>query len=123
MAIKLFSAPLPKGTGGRKGVENDPELQAALLDALKNHPTTKDEDGRETSQVFGDTTRVFSTEGRANADGRRYARPLTESLGKTVRIRVVDAPPEGEEARYGWVAYIPLTVTKAADKPAEQEAA
>lgn len=120
MALKLYEGALPKGVGGRKAREADAELLAAIKDLLTKTPTIGTGDD-ERPRIVGDPARLFSTEGKASSDGRLYARPIAEALGKVVRVRVVDGAdtvkdeehPEGKQ--YGWVLYIP---TEAPTEPA-----
>lgn len=112
--VTLFSAPLPKGAGGRKPQEIDSDLYDALLSAIQENPVTQ-VDGEDRPTTFGDAKRLFDTEGKASSDGRRYAKPLADKLEKTVRVRVVESA-EGS-GKFGWVVYVPLN--EPAPKPAE----
>lgn len=126
-SIKLFSAALPKGTGGRKPAELNSDLYDALEAALRDTPTVEVQENGKTvtrSQVHGLASLLFDSEGKASADGRRYARPIAEALSKTVRVRVVDGPEgtndKGDKIpQYGWVLYIPLANVNGDTSPAQ----
>lgn len=116
MALKLVTGALPKGAGGRKPAEIDQELYAALLEHLKKNPTIET-DGETRPNWIGDSSRLFDTEGKASADGRRYAKPLAEKLDKTVRVRVIESKPGS--GKFGWVVYV-APEKEATEAPAAQ---
>ena len=92
---------LPKSTSGRRAKPLDEAFAKALVAAMSKTPVV---DGR--PALHGSSDR-FTTRGRANSDGRRYANHVQDSL-KIDKVSVkVD---EYGKDSFGWKLYIPMSV-------------
>lgn len=105
MAVALTQSELPKTRSGRKAAPLDQELVDALIGALRKEPIKNDRPA-----AYGPET-DFDTEGKATAQGRKYANAVAESLDKTVRVNAFSVNGK-ETGPYRWRMYIPLAQSK-----------
>jgi len=107
--MSLVKSALPKSRSGRKATPLDTDLVAALVDALKKNPVDT-VDGEKRPAAYGPDS-TFDTEGKATAQGRRYANAVAEKLDTTVRVNAY--PQNGNEnSPFMWRCYIPLSVSQ-----------
>lgn len=106
--IELESAPLPKGTAGRKAREIDPEFAAILLAALTETPTVE-LDGEQRPNALGSSD-TFESKGKAASDGRRY-KEWIEKQNPAFKPRVTIVPVEVDKKPtvFKWRVYLPLS--------------
>jgi len=114
MALKVVGQ-LPKAQGGRKPTAADASIVEAAIKLLSENPY--DKDGR--PNLIGDTDRLFDSQGKASADGRRHARPVAEALDKVVKVRTLETK-EGS-GKWGWVLYLTMTQAETDETPGEDE--
>lgn len=103
-AVKLDTGSLPKSAAGRKAIEPDTNLVEALVKHFGNG--ILDDNGR---PIFAGPMTEYDSEGKATSAGRRHAKPVSEALGKTFRVNVVQANSDDEDAEpsYRWRIYVP----------------
>lgn len=109
MALKIVGQ-LPKAQGGRKPTAADASIVEAAIKLFTDSPY--DESGR--PNLIGDTDRLFDSQGKASADGRRHARPVAEALDKVIKVRTLETK-EGS-GKWGWVLYMPMTQSAEEDE-------
>lgn len=114
MALKIVGQ-LPKAQGGRKPTAADQTIVDAAIKLLKETPY----DGNGRPNLIGDTARLFDSQGKASADGRRHARPVAEALDKVVKVRTLETAENSGE--WGWVIYMPMSQTEAEETASEDE--
>lgn len=91
---------LPKSTSGRRKKELDAGFAKALVAAFKKSPMIEDR-----PRVL-QSSEMFSTKGRAAADGRRYANHVQTELDLE---RVSVTTLEVATGVWNWQLYIPLS--------------
>jgi hypothetical protein len=111
-SVKLDTGSLPKSSAGRKAIEPDSDLVEALTKHFGNG--ILDENGR---PIFAGPMTEYDSEGKATSAGRRHAKPVSENIGKTFRVNVIQL---GDDGPYRWRLYVPAATAK--DSEAEAEA-
>lgn len=123
MPIKLATGVMPPSNVGRKPKPISAELLEALGEYLSESlPEAVETEDFETKLYpafvgpdFSDKPHVFGKEHQAQADGRKYAKPLSKRIGKTVRVNVyhngtVDsAGKPTDDTRWTWRVYVPVS--------------
>lgn len=109
MPVTLTESELPKTRSGRKAAPLDDELVQALIGALKKTPVKNDRPA-----AYGPET-DFDTEGKATAQGRKYANAVSDALDKTVRVNAYSVNGK-ENGPFRWRCYIPLAQSKPKNK-------
>lgn len=123
MPIKLSSGVMPPSNVGRKPKPINEELSNALFDALSEALPERVETENYEEKLypaffgpdFSEKAHVFQKDFQAQADGRKYAKPLHKRIGKVVRVNVyhngvVDSAGKVTDAtRYTWRLYIPVS--------------
>lgn len=121
--MKLASGVMPPSNVGRKPKPLNPELVEALAEALENAvPEAVETENLETKLYpaffgpdFSELKHVFTKDHQAQAEGRKYAGPLSKRIGKVVRVNVYHngvTDPEGrpvDATRYSWRLYVPVS--------------
>lgn len=113
MPVNLMESELPKTRSGRKAAPLDQELVDALIGALKKTPIKNDRPA-----AYGPET-DFDTEGKATAQGRKYANAVADNLKKTVRVNAYSVNGK-ENGPFRWRCYIPLAQSKPAKSAASK---
>lgn len=101
--IKLDTGALPKSNAGRKAIQPDANLVEALTKFFGSG--TVDENGR---PVYAGPQTDYDTEGKAQAAGRRHAKPVADAIGKKVRVNINQLSEDGP---YRWRLYVPLSAS------------
>lgn len=115
MAAKLTldTGSLPKSTAGRKAIQPDADLVAALVEFFGKG--TLDDNGR---PVFAGPTTDYDTEGKASSAGRRHAVAVQEVIGMKVRVNINQL---GDDGPFRWRVYVPKSETDRNDTENTQE--